>query len=249
MIRRILLYTFFFAFFQTHANAQLVGNVEQQLKESWTNFRPRDASVFYFKICVPEEYLGYEKDRAKQGNQGNRTKINLSRYAKYTCFKLLEQELSKKANKKIIVADPTNVKNNLGLTPSNSCGGGFTIFPGWTKKSFLDYDDSVQYIISVNVDIISVDRTIYNIDYDYIEPICKIQIKIYDRESKVMNSYKYTKKYYQKTRNNWLKNDVFNDLFNTDWSKEYIDGLPVVNIVGFYYQTLMEMMDETDFHL
>lgn len=221
-------------------------SAEQQLHTTWNNFRPRDASVYFFRICMPEEYVGYRK---KSETVRTKQKINLSDYAKYTCLQILEEELSKKTGKKIIVADPSLAKNNLGVAPVTSCGDGFSSFPGWNKNAFLSYDTDVNYIIKVDVEMISVDRTIYKIDLDYIQPICKITIKVYDRNGKSVGSYKYTLKDYQRMRKNWMKNEAYNELFDTEWRKVYDDGIPVPNIVGYFYQTLHEMMKETDFHL
>lgn len=243
----LCLVTLFPAFnYAQEGNKALVDNTyakdQMEIRNDWDNFRERDASIFKFNFVMPEDYIaGFKKERDSKFFSGVKSQISLSYYAKYSVFKITEEILSEKTGKKVIVADPDLVQNKLGMSPGTNSmmygdKGGFDDFPYWTKKSFLKYDHSVGNIIELSVELTE----------NFIKPVCKISLTIYDEKGKKIKTYKHKKKF-RKVAKSTTKSKHYGLLTNSIWEKETFSGVPIPTIIDIYIQTLEEMLTEQNF--
>lgn len=223
--------------------------VETPTEENWNNFKERDAAVYSFSFCVPKEYVASVRtNRDSKVLSEVSTELNLSYFAKYYVFQILEEELGKKTNKKFSVADPMQVPTKI--IPSNSaCSSshlsGFSQFPGWMFKNFLKYDEEAEYLVEVSVNIAEKARLSANIGAEKLKPVCSISITIYDREKNRIGKYSYTKKDFGSVRVHKSSNYVYDRLLNSIWKVDSTTGIQVSDIVGIYVVTLQEMMENT----
>jgi len=218
--------------------------------DNWDNFRERDASVFYFNFCVPEAYVSSIKaKRDSKVFSEVSTYINFD-IAKYELFQIFEEELSKKTNKKFVVADPDQEdKTFKAYCPgcmSSSGKYGFDYLPGWMFKKFLQYDSEVPYLIKTTVEIQEKISLKSDLMPNHLKPKCIITITIFDRDKNKIGNYKYVKKDFDKIRVNSSTNKVYDRLLKSEWNLKATAGLSLSDIMSIYVQTLQEMMANTD---
>lgn len=218
--------------------------------DNWDNFRERDASVYYFTFCVPESYVASSKTAPDSKFLSGMTVYSSFNKAKYEVFQILEEELSKKTNKKFVVADPDQEKA-IFKAYSPSCSSrdgkyGFDNFPSWMFKRFLKYDEEVPYLVNLTVEIEDRVGLKSSLLPDNITPKCIIRMTIYDRDKNKIGKYKYVKKDFDKIRVHSSENTVFDRLLNSVWDVKKTKGLALADIMSIYVQTLEEMMEQTD---
>lgn len=180
---------------------------------------------------------------------------DLSGYAKYAVLKATEEVLSSYSDHSIIVADPELAAKKSGGkipgTKSNTFKGpGFIDFPNWSKNKFLKYDQNVQYIIEIQVEMNERGgRSILTNRLLYYRPDCLIKIKIYNSDGEKIQSISHRKRDFKEFRNYRSVSRLFDTIINTVWNNDIQSGAPIPYLVNFYLQTLEELLQKENINL
>lgn len=212
-----------------------------EIRNHWDNFKERDASIYNFKFTVPDRYVaGVKYSRDSKFFSSASSKINLSYFSKYSIFEITEEILATHTGKKIIVVDPDSGPKVMGATMGTYPGIGiadneivFENFPFLSKKKMLDYDETVGYIVEMDVKITE----------NLIKPVCSIAMTVYNRDKKKVAKLKYKKKFRKisKTQKTSL---VLDRMTQNVWKEDTFSGVPIPTIIDIYVQTLDEMLKE-----